>query len=500
MREVQDRFQENRFPLLVATKGYGMGVDKRNIRYIIHHAMSSGLEGYYQEAGRAGRDGKHAHVALILTPPTPSCLKEHILGGSGRPPCLTSRRVRSCPYGLTAPCDYARQMEFLQSNYPGVEMSLEQAMLAAKSIISQSQKGPDEHLFVNVEGNEAKLNSFEYSLVRLMQIGFLTSYAVEYVSPRQRRFWFPKPKISRHTFEERLRTFLAETRLGEEAIKQRLTPLGRASASDLLDSVKKALRILLERLYETVFPMRIQMLRNLIEYALSVEQNRCRRLVLRSIFDDQLPPDDYRCGFCDVCEPSLKFLVPRALVPPREAEPEEIVHRLSTFFEDWSEEEADLLLSAAEQRGLSQAVMIRAEYYLEREGTSLGAFFLAGALKGRQASTQGALYLERGIEEALQRDLPIHEVGPFFAELGKLSLERLGMALLKHSRLQDYHGRKQVYKEVGDRLGYDSRSAQFTAYLASIKLLSDYEEQVAGEEILPHLRSIRKRIAEVLRG
>ena len=500
VREVQDRFQENRFPLLVATKGYGMGVDKRNIRYIVHHAMSSGLEGYYQEAGRAGRDGRHAHVALILTPPTRSCLEKHVLGGDGIPPCLPNRRFRSCPYGLTLPCDYARQIEFLQGSYPGVEVSLQRAMEVAGKILHDSQEGPDGQRFVEVGGSEAELNSFEYALVRLMQIGFLEAYTVEYLSQRHRRFWFPRPKISRRTFEERLRAFLTETRLGVEAIERRLEPLRRASAGNPLDPVEKALRILLDRVYETVYPMRIQMLRNLIEYALSKERNRCRRLVLRSIFDDQLPPDDYRCGFCDVCEPSLAFSVPGALVPPREAEPEEIVRRLSTFFQDWSEEEADLLLSAASERGLSQAVMLRSEYYLEREGTSLGAFFLAGALKGREDPAQGALYLKRGTSEALKQGLSVDEIGPFLAELGRLGPEHLGSVLLAHPPLGGYRERKQVYEEVGKRLGYDDPAARLAASLASVKLLSELTEWVEQEGVFPQLRSIKERFEASLQG
>jgi ATP-dependent DNA helicase RecQ len=73
VKKNQEDFKHSRFPVLIATKGYGMGVDKRNIRYIIHHGFSSSLEAYYQEAGRAGRDDEHSHCAIVSSPPHTNC-------------------------------------------------------------------------------------------------------------------------------------------------------------------------------------------------------------------------------------------------------------------------------------------------------------------------------------------------------------------------------------------------------------------------------------------
>lgn len=54
--------------LMIATNAFGMGIDKANIRYVIHYHMPATLESYYQESGRAGRDGNKAHAIVLYTP------------------------------------------------------------------------------------------------------------------------------------------------------------------------------------------------------------------------------------------------------------------------------------------------------------------------------------------------------------------------------------------------------------------------------------------------
>ena len=87
---VQDRFMEGTLPVVVATNAFGMGIDKADLRFVIHYDIPGSLEAYYQEVGRAGRDGKPA-TCLLLFNYADTFTQEFFIDGSYPPRDMIER-------------------------------------------------------------------------------------------------------------------------------------------------------------------------------------------------------------------------------------------------------------------------------------------------------------------------------------------------------------------------------------------------------------------------
>jgi len=191
LSDTQHYFKENKFPLMVSTKAFGMGIDHRGLRFIIHYGFPSSIEGYYQEVGRAGRDGDQAHCALIVRLPHEKCLArvlERPENGEGEevplPPC-TKGKANRCPpeIGLPEPCDYARQLRMVLEYYIQPKGFAKQCADLWQSLQANE---PDSEGWIyhevcgrGIQGNR-RLQRHQNFLFRLQQIGLIRRFMLKY--------------------------------------------------------------------------------------------------------------------------------------------------------------------------------------------------------------------------------------------------------------------------------------------------------------------------------
>ena len=174
-RENARNFKQNNVPILVATKAFGMGIDKPNIRYTVHFGMPSSLESFYQEAGRAGRDRKLARCVVVFSEYDAE-RSDRLLDPDLELAALHERHNTADKNARTRD-DITRALFFHLQNFSGIDRDVEDV----KSILDDC-KDLSEPQFVELpfanEENERK----EKALYRLLRIGVLSDYAVNFGS------------------------------------------------------------------------------------------------------------------------------------------------------------------------------------------------------------------------------------------------------------------------------------------------------------------------------
>ena len=173
-------FKANRVPVLVATKAFGMGIDKPNIRYTVHFGMPGSLESFYQEAGRAGRDQRPA-VCVIVFSEYDDKRTDSLLD-----PSLDLEELRAHwkkeSQSARVRDDVIRALWFHFKGYSGSKQDIEDIKERLNEIGDLTKRRTIEIPFAqfgqNRAGNERK--SKEKSLYRLLRIGVLSDYEVDF--------------------------------------------------------------------------------------------------------------------------------------------------------------------------------------------------------------------------------------------------------------------------------------------------------------------------------
>lgn len=500
----QREFKDNDFPVMIATKGYGMGIDKRNIRGIVHAAFSSGIEGYYQESGRAARDGKHGHAALVYSPPHPNCVSEHLAAAPDpqalgflrtvEPPCIANLGNRgwpTCEYGLSQLCDFGLQANFIRMSYPGVERDIGKAAELYRDIARGRNTLP-----LGGEDDGGGANATEIAIYRLIQIGFLKHYTRNHFAKKitidRSDSW--SIELGKVALRESLhRLVLRETDRSEQRARiDRL--VAELPEHDEHTAVGAMLRLLIEHTYDAVKSMRYRMLHNEWRYACNADKLGCRRWYLLKELN-RAPSADTRCEFCDICREVLAFEQGEAVVPITDETLERLAARLPALLQEFDLSAIVEYVDAFEVRGAIAGIQVRAQRELETAPSNQSALVLAGEASARRGLHDEAL-------SAYAEAFRLNEIAPRDEERAYTLFERvrainpafaLDLIDRRDGILNTVSGRRFLCEQIARTLPPDDpRHA-----LADAHVLLDELEASLPSDLLTSARTTTKRFSGV---
>jgi ATP-dependent DNA helicase RecQ len=247
-------FKANEAPLLVSTKAFGMGIDKGNIRYVVHYGIPGSIEGYYQEVGRAGRDRARAECALIL-----------IEYDEDRARRLLSEDIdfetaRGEHKGVTwgDADDITRQLWFFFNSFRGLDTELGALQTLLDDISDAGELGKRQTLEVPMGDTDEQRQERERALHRLVVLGVVRDYLVEWGA---RKFLLELAPADAGRVADRLVAYVRRNQPGRvEAISTEVAP---ARELALEQATIVAARVLIKFVYDTVARSRLRSLREM---------------------------------------------------------------------------------------------------------------------------------------------------------------------------------------------------------------------------------------------
>jgi ATP-dependent DNA helicase RecQ len=223
-REYARAFKRNELSLMVATKAYGMGIDKPNVRYVVHAGIPGSIEAYYQEAGRAGRDRNPARCVIVHDP-----------GGS---------EFHEWTHDQT---------------FAGIKRDVGDVEHVLASIEAEAHLGAPARLRIARAAGEDAAKRQERAIIRLRTLGLVVDYTVEWGSSS---FGLELARLDASEVDGRLLDYVRRTQPGR--IPRLRADLEADPVLTLHDRVLANARRLTEFIYDTIVGSRRRALESMV--------------------------------------------------------------------------------------------------------------------------------------------------------------------------------------------------------------------------------------------
>lgn len=282
---VSKSFKSNKINLLVATKAFGMGIDKPNVRFTVHYGMPSSIESFYQEAGRAGRDGEEAWCVILLSYDN-DIINERLLD-----PATPVEEVAEeiDKQNFSERDDISRALYFHIKSFKGVKFELERVYNVATALFENGKF--IEHNIVlkcsRSEKNDNSLGKTQKALQRMLVLGVVSDYTVDYSSSEI----YAKPgkcdeNIISLNYAEYVKGYNEGRVVTELAkINKAMNAVNKDEDNYLIKRVVSASKVLIEFIYDTIEKGRRRGLREMFKITQSAltSKNQDQEIRLRVV-------------------------------------------------------------------------------------------------------------------------------------------------------------------------------------------------------------------------
>lgn len=260
-RKYARKFKNNEQTVIVCTKAFGMGIDKPNIRWIVHYGISGSLESYYQEVGRAARDQKTSYAYLILSDDFPDLNRDILNPAKTNIECIGTLERKKGTYKKD---DISRSMFFHKNSFEGIDKEIEQV----KYVLDICKKN-----WINNRFHvpfRCKRNQIEKAIYRLHLLGFFKDYTVAYQDLESGTFIIEAEKLDRNIIINKYIEYIRAYQDNDEYAEVAKKTLQNAVDGDINDRefiVKVVETLLREFTYKVVEEGRRRATLNMLEAA-----------------------------------------------------------------------------------------------------------------------------------------------------------------------------------------------------------------------------------------